>query len=61
MVSLKHKDLSPAAKILLARKRKTVTLCCKHYIMLYERKLLKPKRKRKASLWENNEVKLSNS
>lgn len=47
MVSAKRKDLSPAAKILLARKRKTVTLCRKHHMMLHERKLLKPKKEKK--------------
>jgi group II intron reverse transcriptase/maturase len=41
MVSAKRKDLSPAAKILLAKKRKTVTLCKKHHALVHERKLLK--------------------
>ena len=50
IVSAKRKDLSPAAKILLARKRKTVTLCHKHYLMLHERKLLKLNKEKKASL-----------
>jgi len=48
MVSAKRKDLSLAAKILLARKRKTVTLCRKHYMMLHERKLLKSKKEKKS-------------
>lgn len=47
MVSAKRKDLSPAAKILLARKRKTVTLCKKHHALMHERKLLKQKKKGK--------------
>jgi group II intron reverse transcriptase/maturase len=41
MVSAKRKDLSPAAKLLLARKRKVVTLCRKHHMMLHERRILK--------------------
>jgi group II intron reverse transcriptase/maturase len=45
MVSAKRKDLSPAAKILLAKKRKTVTLCKKHHALMHERKLLKSKKK----------------
>ena len=47
MVSVKRKDLSPAAKIFLARKRKTVTLCKKHHALMHERKLLKQEKKRK--------------
>ena len=47
MVSAKRKDLSPAAKILLARKRKTVTLCKKHHAEMHERKLLKQEKKKK--------------
>mgnify|MGYP001791932483 FL=1 len=54
MISAKRKDLLPAAKILLARKRKIVTLCCKHPIMLHKRKLFKLKKK-------NNEIKPSTS
>jgi|JI8StandDraft_2_1071088.scaffolds.fasta_scaffold03265_6 group II intron reverse transcriptase/maturase len=46
MVSAKRKDLSPAAKILLARKRKTVTLCKKHHASMHERKLLKQEKKK---------------
>lgn len=45
MVSVKRKDLSPAVKIFLARKRKTVTLCKKHHALMHERKLLKQKKK----------------
>ena len=59
MVSANRKDLSPAAKILLARKRKTVTLCRKHHLMLHERKLLKSKKEKSKSV-KNNEAKLSN-
>lgn len=50
MVSAKRKDFSPAAKILLAKKRKTVTLYRKHHMMLHGRKLLKLKKEKKASL-----------
>lgn len=46
MISAKRKDLSPAAKILLARKRKTVTLCKKHHALMHERKLFKQEKKK---------------
>lgn len=46
MISAKRRDLSPAAKILLARKRKTVTLCKKHHALMHERKLLKQEKKK---------------
>nr|YP_009495511.1 reverse transcriptase [Psammoneis japonica]AWQ64241.1 reverse transcriptase [Psammoneis japonica] len=47
MVSVMRKDLSPAAKILLARKRRTITLCKKHHALMHERKLLKQERKKR--------------
>jgi hypothetical protein len=54
MVRAKRKDLSPVAKILLARK--TVTLGCKHYMMLHKRKFFKPKKEKSKSVGKNNEV-----
>jgi len=46
MVSSKRRDLSSAAKILLARERKVVTLCKKHHMELHERRLFKPNKKK---------------
>jgi len=40
MVNTKRKDLSPQAKVLIAKKRKTVTLCRSHHMELHRRRVL---------------------
>lgn len=40
MVNTKRKDLSPQAEVLIAKKRKTVTLCRSHHMELHRRRVL---------------------
>jgi len=47
MVNAQRKDLSSAAKIILARKKKVVTLCRKHHMELHARKIFKQNDKAK--------------
>jgi len=51
MVNTKRKDLSPQAKVLIAKKRKTVTLCRSHHRELHRRRVLaQPKKKNSAEM-----------
>jgi hypothetical protein len=47
MVNTKRKDLSPQAKVLIAKKRKTVTLCRSHHMELHRRRVLTQPKKKK--------------
>jgi len=43
MVSVKRKDLSPQAKVIIAKKRKTITICQKNQQKQKKRQVLKKK------------------
>lgn len=53
MVNAMRKDLSSAAKIIIARKKKAVTLCRKHHMELHARKIFKQNNKVKKQAKSN--------